>query len=234
MDIKTICYENYKLHWMQQHNHTLLEFFTSIIDYMDDFDPNRMANPDNLIEDWILNHGFDGNIWSDFETFLATKYLDNALIITLLTPEEYATYLEDSRELRRAERLKNLHIEPLTLIINNKEITLTENAATEYGEPQIWVGFTNDTILEITLESEGLQSADFRYTVRHHCSEIAFDNDAFHDTMGIINQFIYDTPLQLKQGLSWYLNTLATNNIVPVLDDIKDNRLIAKGIKSVK
>jgi hypothetical protein len=61
--------------------------------------------------------------------------------------------------------------------------------STEFREPQVWICLNDGTSLEITHEEYGIDNiADQYYTARLHCSEEDFENDIYHDTMGIIAQ----------------------------------------------
>lgn len=108
--------------------------------------------------------------------------------------------------------MNNQTLDDLVVISQQKQ-TFRVNSHTEYGEPQIWISFSDGTSLEITHETNELKPKDYFYTMRHHCSENDFDNDKYSDTIGIINSFKYSTLDDLKKGLCIFLNKMAQNDI---------------------
>lgn len=58
---------------------------------------------------------------------------------------------------------------------------------TALGEPQYWLYLKSGRSIEVTLESDGIQEEDQYYSVRLHCSEKEFEEDAYHETCGIID-----------------------------------------------
>lgn len=58
-----------------------------------------------------------------------------------------------------------------------------------YGEPQAWIYLDNGRSIEITLEQEGLEEKDYFYSVRLNCNEKEFENNDYHSSNGVIDQY---------------------------------------------
>ena len=63
---------------------------------------------------------------------------------------------------------------------------------TEYGEPQAWLYIENGESVEITYEKNGLKPSKYFYSIRKHCNEEDFENDVYHKTMGVIEDWNCD------------------------------------------
>ena len=59
------------------------------------------------------------------------------------------------------------------------------NSETGIGEPQHWMTLPYDRSLEIVYEETGDDNR--YYTWRVHCNEEEFENDEFHDTIGVMD-----------------------------------------------
>lgn len=66
---------------------------------------------------------------------------------------------------------------------------MKNESETALGEPQYWIYLTDGRSIEITLESDGLAVEDQYYSIRLHCSDTDFDNDTYHSTCGVIDQY---------------------------------------------
>ena len=98
-------------------------------------------------------------------------------------------------------------------------ITLCKNSETEYGEPQIWISFSDGTSLEITHETNGLRERDQFISMRHNCNEDDFENEVYKDTNGIISSFVYANVLHLIDGISIFLTNMYKKNIT-IMEDV--------------
>ena len=97
---------------------------------------------------------------------------------------------------------------------HEETIVFTKNGETEYGEPQIWIPFTDGTSLEITHETNGLKEREQFISMRHNCNEEDCDNGVYADTMGVIASFQYASVEHLKAGLAIFLTNMAKNGIM--------------------
>lgn len=97
-------------------------------------------------------------------------------------------------------------------------VVFTKNSETEYGEPQIWIPFSDGTSLEITHETNGLKERERFISMRHHCSEEDFENKKYASTMGVIASFMYAKVSHLETGLAIFLTNMAKKDITIVED----------------
>ena len=67
-----------------------------------------------------------------------------------------------------------------------KDYAISFDDETALGEPQAWIYFKDGSSAEITHEENGLEPEKQYFSLRHHCSEEDFDNDVYHETMGVI------------------------------------------------
>ena len=58
-----------------------------------------------------------------------------------------------------------------------------------FGEPQAWISIGKNRSIEITHEKNLLPKDEEFYSLKLHCSEEEFDNDAFNTTIGIIETY---------------------------------------------
>lgn len=91
---------------------------------------------------------------------------------------------------------------------------------TAYGEPQAWITLDNGRSIEVTKEQEGLQEQDWFYSVRLNCSEIEYDNNEYHITNGVIDQYA-SSGLSLEGIEKLVSRALACNYKFPVSDFCK-------------
>ena len=59
---------------------------------------------------------------------------------------------------------------------------------TSYGEPQAFIGLPRGRSLEVVHEQYGLPENEQYYSFRVHCSDEEFDLNAYHGTMGTVEQ----------------------------------------------
>lgn len=101
MDITKIAYEKYKLDWMIQHGYTLQNLVTELgkMIYEDFLDgPNVVTSVLTLFEDWEYAYGFNSEIWACYDEFMDIEFYDSEYMKSLLTSNEYYTYMEYVRE----------------------------------------------------------------------------------------------------------------------------------------
>lgn len=97
--------------------------------------------------------------------------------------------------------LENTHLNPISVTIGDTERTFSVNSHTEYGEPQIWIDFSDGTGLEITHKTFGLKEKDWYYTMRHLTER---NNPEKYDAA--LASFVYGDYNDLCRGLSIFLN----------------------------
>ena len=78
---------------------------------------------------------------------------------------------------------------------------------------------SDGTSIEITQEQEGLKEDDYLFSVRHHCNDKDYDNDVYHGTCGVIDQFYFDELWCVQECLK---NTLAALASVGVVLDLTE------------
>lgn len=88
-----------------------------------------------------------------------------------------------------------------------------ETCTTDYGEPQVWVYLTSGRTIEVVHEMEGLKPKEWFYSLRLHCTEEEYENDTYHGTLGIIDQW----------------TTSSGENAKPELFDLLQRMLMAYG-----
>ena len=74
-----------------------------------------------------------------------------------------------------------------------RDVCIVEPDETEYGEKVVWLYLTDGTSIEACHETYGLDKDFYYYSVRRHCSEEDFDNDVYHETMGVIDVGAFET-----------------------------------------
>lgn len=130
---------------------------------------------DNLIES-MITYGMEHS-WSDGEIIHALTDLG-------ITYEDFChagaqDYVKDYLESQDAQLINDI-----------KTQIIGRNNTTSYGEPQAWVSLNNGRSIEVTLEQEGLAKSEYYYSVRLHCSEREYENNDYHSTNGVIDQYI--------------------------------------------
>lgn len=85
------------------------------------------------------------------------------------------------------------------------------NDETALGEPTAWIYLTDDTYIEITHEENGLDVPFF--SIRRHCSDKDFENDTFHKTCGIMDQYVADDFAGTLDIVQELLNNLKASDI---------------------
>jgi len=100
--IQDIAYERYKLDWMMRSGYSLSDVVRSLaklISSMESDDDAREVDLLSVFEDWEAEIGFGGEIYACPDEFLDAEYLDKKYMRSLLTKEDYQTYLADVRAL---------------------------------------------------------------------------------------------------------------------------------------
>lgn len=95
MDITEIAYEKYKLNWMLSHGHTLTDLITELENMIEE-EPSTSLQ--SLFEDWEYGFGFNSEIWASYEEFMDNEFWDDEYMCSLLTMNEFITYLEYLKE----------------------------------------------------------------------------------------------------------------------------------------
>ena len=101
----------------------------------------------------------------------------------------------------------------IRIVVNEEFKTFRPNSETEYGEPQIWIYMSDGTSVEVCYEQYGLETSDFFFSVRRHCSDEDFDSDKYRGTMGIMEHYTYNTRDDLERGLGIFLQTLSGKGV---------------------
>lgn len=83
-----------------------------------------------------------------------------------------------------------------------------ENEVTEtnYGEPQIFIEFESGRYVEITHEQYELPEEEWFYSLRYQCNQKEFDNDMYHETIGIICTISCDGTISIAENLGMIIN----------------------------
>ena len=81
------------------------------------------------------------------------------------------------------------------------------NGQTEFGEAQAWYLLKDGTTIEVCHETEGLKPNEYYYSLRRHCTNEDFDNDTFHDTMGVMESY-HGSAEQMRDILDRYLRKM--------------------------
>lgn len=84
------CYTQYQLYWMRQHQKSLLDFLTSILEILPDYDAIKGAG--ELLTQWEYNRGFDGELYASEKEFLDVEFLDPDFMKELLSETDYVLY----------------------------------------------------------------------------------------------------------------------------------------------
>ena len=90
-------------------------------------------------------------------------------------------------------------------IITIKGKDYVSDDETELGEPSLTLELSDSTSIEITHEEDGLDTKDQFFSVRHHCSEEDFDNDIYHATLGVIDQYVVDTEEEVEDLIEFLI-----------------------------
>lgn len=90
--MERIAYERYQLHWMLKHGYSLKDINDIAMDWWN----LKFADPnyEETITDYLDEHGFHGAIYACQQEFLLTEYKDRALMKSLLSEDEYESYLQ--------------------------------------------------------------------------------------------------------------------------------------------
>lgn len=109
-------------------------------------------------------------------------------------------------------------------IINDIKSQIIERKnTTSYGEPQAWVSLSNGRSIEVTLEQQGLAESEYYYSVRLHCSEREYENNDYHSTNGVIDQYTASGSA-LDEIDKLVLAAISCNQKYPVADRNIDSR----------
>lgn len=111
-----------------------------------------------------------------------------------------------------------------------KQHEIKENT-TAFGEPQAFLSLDNGRSIEVTLEQEGLKEEEYYYTIRLHCNEVEYANDAFfseiYSSNGVVAAFA--TPGLNPEDLKGLIGAvLLHNEICPVVENHRDHNLCFK------
>ena len=68
-----------------------------------------------------------------------------------------------------------------------RQLTQKQNV-TDLGEPQAFIELPNGRTLEVVHEQYGLSEREQYFSFRIHCSDEEFDQNAFQNTNGIVDQ----------------------------------------------
>lgn len=91
-DITKIAYERYKLKWMLDHGYTLRHLMTELDMMLEEFEDNDM---DQIFDDWEFGYGFGSEIWSCYDEFMETEFLNSDYMSDILiTASEWRAYIE--------------------------------------------------------------------------------------------------------------------------------------------
>lgn len=91
------CYELYKVDWKRNHMITADREMDSIKDYYDGL--ADMDDTEYTYEEYLVEFGYNGELYVCYEEFLETDYLEDDYICGLLNNEELiAMYYKDIKE----------------------------------------------------------------------------------------------------------------------------------------
>ena len=95
--IQAVAYEKYKLAWMMKQGISLKDLIEALAEQQRE--DSSIGENKNLLaayKDWDLDVGFgSGSIWVCFDEFLDNEYQDTQFMRSILTEEEFRTYLDD-------------------------------------------------------------------------------------------------------------------------------------------
>lgn len=80
-------YRLYQLDWMASHGHSPMDLIAAFLGYLDSSEPVEKIAENGPMEPysaWENDAGFGGEIWACFDEFMATEYLDDAYMASLL------------------------------------------------------------------------------------------------------------------------------------------------------
>lgn len=87
-DIRTLCYNLYIMDWKKDHNITIDDEVAAMKSYLKEYPPECFteANPPELtFDEYLMERGFNGEIYACYEEFLDNEYCDEEYIESLLT-----------------------------------------------------------------------------------------------------------------------------------------------------
>lgn len=84
------CYEQYQLYWMRQHQKSIQDFLTSILETISDYEGDKTAA--ELLTQWEYDRGFDGELYASENEFLDIEFLDADFMKELLSETDYILY----------------------------------------------------------------------------------------------------------------------------------------------
>ena len=101
MDISQLCYELYKIDWKYSHMITPERQMDSLKNYFED--ARYFPDGEYSYNDYLEEHGYDGELYACYDEFCETEYLDKEYIEHLLDNEKlfavYCADINDSTEL---------------------------------------------------------------------------------------------------------------------------------------
>lgn len=138
--------------------------------------------------------------------------------VSVIKTDDHPVALNDSLLAIHGDWEKSA-IPPLLIMDKGRNRIKPITEYTDKNEPQIWISLSDRTSLEITLESAGLLPSGYFYSVRHHCSEKEFENNAYAETMGVMATYTAHDMAGLQKTVMVLLTTLATKDIYPVTEN---------------
>lgn len=94
---KQICYERYQLHWMLMHGHSLMEFATSFLFVVNEYE--QLSDIEDILDQWECSIGFGGAVYASKREFLDVEFRDPNYMKQILTEKQYVQYCKYSKEL---------------------------------------------------------------------------------------------------------------------------------------
>ena len=83
MQIAHLCYELYKIDWEQNHNITAERKRANVLDYHNGL-LNGDYDDDYTYEDYLIEYGYDGELYVYYNEFLNNEYLNEDYMHLLL------------------------------------------------------------------------------------------------------------------------------------------------------
>ncbi len=106
MNITKLCYELYKIDWKRSHGITheiemdnLRGYYNYVIEFGNDYTYYDFSDTkDYTYNDYLLEFGYNGELYSCYEEFCECEYLDFSYMVWLLDNEQLIeVYIDDKR-----------------------------------------------------------------------------------------------------------------------------------------
>lgn len=91
MDIRELCYELYKIDWMNHISHN--RQMDALKNYYEEL--HISYDEDYTFDDYLFDNGYDGELYVCFDEFLQNEYLDEDYMKELLYNTELINQYED-------------------------------------------------------------------------------------------------------------------------------------------